>query len=171
MPRYVAFLRGVSPLNARMHELKRAFEVAGFGRVRTVLSSGNVVFDAPSTDDRILERLAEEAMSKTVQRSFYTIVRDAAYLGRVLEAEPYSSHGVPAHARRVISFLREAREPLVALPLTQDQATVLCRRGREVYTAYVPTDKGPVFMRLIERAFGRDVTTRTIETVARCAAA
>lgn len=63
------------------------------------------------------------------------------------------------------------REPLVALPLTQDQATVLCRRGREVYTAYVPTDKGPVFMRLIERAFGRDVTTRTIETVARCAAA
>ena len=43
--------------------------------------------------------------------------------------------------------------------------------GREVFTAYLPTDKGPVFMQLIERAFGTDVTTRTLDTVARCAAA
>ena len=44
-------------------------------------------------------------------------------------------------------------------------------RGREAVTAYVPVDKGPVFMTLIEKAFGRDVTTRTLDTVARCAAA
>ena len=30
MPRYVAFLRGVSPMNAKMPELKAAFEAAGF---------------------------------------------------------------------------------------------------------------------------------------------
>ncbi|MDE2325144.1 MAG: DUF1697 domain-containing protein, partial [Betaproteobacteria bacterium] len=42
MPRYVAFLRGVSPMNARMPELKACFEAAGFGAVRTLLSSGNV---------------------------------------------------------------------------------------------------------------------------------
>jgi len=49
MPRFVAFLRGVSPLNARMPELKSSFEAAGFRNVRTVLSSGNVVFDASSS--------------------------------------------------------------------------------------------------------------------------
>jgi len=28
--RYAAFLRGVSPMNAKMADLKRAFEAAGF---------------------------------------------------------------------------------------------------------------------------------------------
>ncbi|MGC4085554.1 MAG: DUF1697 domain-containing protein [Vicinamibacterales bacterium] len=42
MPRYVAFLRGVSPTNASMPDLKRAFERAGFTDVKTILSSGNV---------------------------------------------------------------------------------------------------------------------------------
>lgn len=44
-------------------------------------------------------------------------------------------------------------------------------RRAEAFTAYVPTGKGPVFMQRIERAFGRDVATRTLDTVARCAAA
>lgn len=47
MPRYAAFLRGVSPMNAKMPELKKAFEAAGFLEVKTVLSSGNVVFKRP----------------------------------------------------------------------------------------------------------------------------
>jgi uncharacterized protein (DUF1697 family) len=46
MPRYLAFLRGVSPMNAKMSELKRCFEAAGYTDVKTVLSSGNVAFDA-----------------------------------------------------------------------------------------------------------------------------
>src|SRR5690349_4890963 len=44
MPRYAAFLRGVMPMNAKMPDLKRAFERAGFTDVKTILGSGNVVF-------------------------------------------------------------------------------------------------------------------------------
>ena len=46
MPTYAAFLRGVSPLNATMAELKQCLETAGFGNVKTVLGSGNVIFDS-----------------------------------------------------------------------------------------------------------------------------
>ncbi len=46
MPRFVAFLRGVSPMNAKMTQLAYCFETAGFSEVRTLLSSGNVVFSA-----------------------------------------------------------------------------------------------------------------------------
>ena len=46
MARYVAFLRGVSPLNAKMADLARCFESGGFTDVKTLLSSGNVVFSA-----------------------------------------------------------------------------------------------------------------------------
>ena len=40
MKRYAAFLRGVSPMNAKMPELKKAFEAAGFTDVRTVRAGG-----------------------------------------------------------------------------------------------------------------------------------
>ena len=171
MPRFVAFLRGVSPLNARMPALAASFVAGGFGNVRTVLSSGNVAFDADGDDEHALERRAEAAMSAQLGRSFFTIVRAAARLEALLADDPFARHGIPREARRVISFLRDDAVPRVALPLARDHASVFCQRGREVFTAYVPTGKGPVFMRLIERAFGDEVTTRTWETVARCAAA
>lgn len=44
MLRYAALLRGVSPTNLRMPELKDALETAGFEDVKTVLSSGNALF-------------------------------------------------------------------------------------------------------------------------------
>jgi len=171
MPRFVAFLRGVSPTNASMPRLKACFEAAGFGNVRTVLASGNVVFDARAASDAAIERKAERCMHEALGRSFYTIVRPVAELQALLATDPFAAHGVPAQAKRVVSFLREAREPRVALPLARAEACVLCLRGREVFSAYLPSDKGPVFMKLIENAFGSDVTTRTWDTVAKCAAA
>ena len=42
-------------------------------------------------------------------------------------------------------------------------------RGREVFTTYLPTPKGPVFMTLIEKTFGKDVTTRTWDTIKKVA--
>lgn len=170
MPRYVAFLRGISPMNAQMSELKQCFEAAGFTNVRTVLSSGNVVFDTRSTSESAIEKKAEQAMRDALGRSFYTIVRRADSLRELLATDPYLAHGVPAHAKRVVSFLRDARSPKVKLPLAKDDAAVLCLTGREVFSAYVPSQKGPVFMKLIENAFGSDVTTRTWETVVKCAA-
>jgi uncharacterized protein (DUF1697 family) len=171
MPRYVALLRGVGPQNVKMSELKACFESAGFARVRTVLASGNVAFDAALTNQAAIEAAAERAMERTLGRSFFTIVRSRGELEALLACDPYADHGIPAEAKRVVTFFREARSARVALPLAQDFASVFLVRGREAFTAYLPAGKGPVFMTLIERAFGNDVTTRTLETVARCAAA
>jgi len=55
MPRYAAFLRGVMPVNAKMPDLKKAFETAGFTEVKTILASGNVVFSARSASETSLE--------------------------------------------------------------------------------------------------------------------
>ncbi len=38
-------------------------------------------------------------------------------------------------------------------------------------TAYAPSLNGPVFMRLLSRAYGGEITTRTMETVHKCARA
>jgi len=100
MPRYVAFLRGVSPQNAKMPELKRCFEKAGFTDVRTLLSSGNIIFDARSAAEPSLERRAESSMQDLLGRSFYTIVRQASHLRALVETDPYAAFSLPPNAKR-----------------------------------------------------------------------
>ena len=154
-----------------MPQLKHCFEDAAFANVRTILSSGNVVFDARSGSEAAIERKAESSMRAFLGRTFYTIVRSADSLRELLETDPYAAFAVTPGAKRVVSFLREPTGSKVALPIESDGARVLCVVGREAFTAYVPSDKGPVFMKLIEKAFGIDVTTRTWETIKKCAIA
>jgi uncharacterized protein (DUF1697 family) len=171
MPRYVAFLRGVSPMNARMPDLKRCFEGAGFTDVKTLLSSGNVVFTARAAAAAALERRAEAAMAEGLGHAFYTIVRPTSALCQLLDADPFAAFRLPANAKRVITFLREPHASDLSLPLEVDGARILTMKGREAFTAYVPGPRGPVFMTLIEKTFGSNVTTRTWDTVKKCAAA
>ncbi|HET7844477.1 MAG TPA: DUF1697 domain-containing protein [Xanthomonadales bacterium] len=171
MPRYVALLRGVSPLNAKMPELKQAFEAAGFTAVKTVLGSGNVVFDARAASEASLERKCEKAMDAALGRHFATIVRSTEYLQQLVDADPFAAFRLPDGAKCVVTFLRDPPGGNPKLPIARDGATILAVRGREVLTAYERSDKGPVFMVLLEKAFGKDVTTRTLDTVRKCAAA
>ena len=168
MPRYVAFLRGVSPMNAKMPELKSCFEAEGFSDVRTLLSSGNVVFNARSLSLATLERRAEKAMQSELGRSFYTIVRSTEYLQKLIESDPFAEFSLPPTAKRVITFLRRPAEQDVKLPIERDGASILKFTGCEVLAAYVPGPKGPVFMSLLERTFGTSITTRTLDTVRKC---
>jgi uncharacterized protein (DUF1697 family) len=169
MPRYVAFLRGVSPMNAKMPALKRCFEAAGFSGVRTLLSSGNVVFNARSSSPATLERRAEKAMQSELGRNFDTIVRSAEHLQDFIESNPFAEFSLPPTAKRVVTFLRSPIEPKLELPIEQDGASILKFTGSEVLAAYVPGPRGPVFMSLLERTFGTNITTRTLDTVRKCA--
>jgi len=169
MPRYVALLRGVNPMNARMPALKSCFEAAGFSEVRTLLSSGNLVFNARSSSLSTLERRAEAAMQSELGRSFDTIARSAEYLQAFIQSDPFAEFGLGPAAKRVVTFLRNRAESTLSLPIEKDGASILKFAGSEVLAAYVPGPKGPVFMSLLERSFGKHITTRTLDTVRKCA--
>ena len=171
MPRYVAFLRGVMPTNAKMPELRRAFESAGFTNVRTVLGSGNVVFDARTGTESALARRAEAAMQKQLGRTFGTIVRRTDYLQELLEADPFSAHRPPPDAKRVVTFLPRPLTRKLSCPIEGDLVRILAVKGAEAFTIYMPNPRGPVFMTMIKKTFGEDVTTRTWETVRKCSCA
>ncbi len=157
------------PTNAKMAELKASFEAAGFGDVRTVLSSGNVVFDARAGSLASLERKAEAAMKERLGRSFLTIVRPVDALRSLVAADPYRDFRLPLHAKRIVTFLRRPPGSTIPLPIEVDGARILCVRGGEVFGAYVRTPRGPVFMTLIQETFGEEVTTRTWDTVRKVA--
>jgi uncharacterized protein (DUF1697 family) len=54
------------------------------------------------------------------------------------------------------------------LPAVTEGVHMVATTGREVFTAYEPNPRGPVFMTLIERTLGTDVTTRTWDTIRKC---
>jgi uncharacterized protein (DUF1697 family) len=169
MPRYAAFLRGVSPMNAKMPELKTAFEAAGFTDVKTLLSSGNLVFSARAASEAALQRKAEAAMTRRLGRTFLTIIRPVEELQEILASDPYHTFSLPPAAKRIVTFLRDQPASMPALPPEVDGARILAVDGRNIFSAYVPSPKGPVFMTLIEKTFGSELTTRTWETVTKVA--
>ena len=71
----------------------------------------------------------------------------------------------------MITFLGAKPKEAPKLPIEVDDAKILSLQGREVLSAYVPGPKGPVFMTMIEHNFGKDVTTRSWDTLRNCAAA
>jgi uncharacterized protein (DUF1697 family) len=169
MPRYAAFLRGVSPTNAKMPELKAAFEAAGFTDVRTVLATGNVVFSAARASPSSLQTTAEAAIFERLGHGFLVIVRPVDALRAMLASDVWAPFRLPPQAKRVVTFLREKRRSKLDLPIELDGARILASTGTEVFTVYLPHPKGPVFMTLIEKTLGREVTTRTWDTVSKVA--
>jgi uncharacterized protein (DUF1697 family) len=154
-------------MTLKMADLKRCFESAGFADVRTLLSSGNVVFTAPS--EKSLERKAEAVMQRALGRTFLTIVRSLDDLEAMLASDPYRAFRLPSAAKRVVTFLREKPRAKPTLPIERDGASILRIDGLEVFSAYVPSPRGPVFMDLIQKTFGTGVTTRTWDTVRKVA--
>ena len=156
-------------MNAKMPDLKQAFLAAGFTDVATVLSSGNVVFTARAASVSGLQRKAEAAMQDHLGRTFLTIVRPIDALRELLASDPYRAFRLKPAAKRIVTFLLRPPSTRITLPVELEGARILAMRGSEIFSAYLPTSKGPVFMSLIEKTFGKEQTTRTWDTVAKVA--
>lgn len=163
------------PTNCKMPALKAAFEAAGFSDVKTILGSGNVAFDARTSSEARLQQRAEAAMAEQLGQAFLTIVRPIEQLQRILASDPYAKFKPRPQAKRIVTFLRELPRgrggAKLALPIEMDGARILALRDGAVFSDYLPTPKGPVFMSLLAKTFGKEQTTRTWDTVAKVARA
>jgi uncharacterized protein (DUF1697 family) len=158
-------------MNLRMADLRESLERAGFDEVRTLLSSGNAVFTSSARTDAAVARAVEAALAKHPGHAFPAIVRRIDHLAGLLRTDPYSGFRLPPKAKRIVTFLRKPHANSLRLPIEKDDARILAMNGCEVFSAYVPGPQGPVFMALIEKTFGKNVTTRTWDTVRKCASA
>jgi len=150
-----------------MPALKHCFEAAGFEDVKTVISSGNVVFNAHTASITKLQKAAEASMEEHLGRTFLTIVRPVSALIKMLESDPYAAFRVPKNAKKIVTFLHKRPHAKFELPIKVEGAKIYCLERSEIFSAYVPSPHGPVFMKLIEKTFGQAVTTRTWQTVER----
>jgi uncharacterized protein (DUF1697 family) len=147
---YVALLRGIMPTNPNMksEKLKKTFESLGYERVETVIASGNVVFDSPSKSVVALETKIEAALPKRLGFKSTTIIRSREELERLVKRNPFKNIKDERPNYLVVTFFKDRR--------------------REVCTALDTTEAGtPDFMRSLEKAHGKELTTRTWKTIGR----
>ncbi len=146
---YVALLRGIMPMNPNMKsgKLKEAFESMGFSDVKTVIASGNVIFESPETNILKLEEHIEKALPKLLQFSSSTIVVSKEELETLAKKDPFK--GIPDTKENylVVTFLKGGKTIATVITLGEDRT--------------------PDLMRRLEKEHGKQITTRTWKTVHR----
>lgn len=117
MPRpqdiYLALLRGINVgghSTVKMADLKDCFESLGYGKVRTYINSGNVVFAVANTDPRKLERTIEDALEQRFGFRIMVVVRNLE------EVETLAGHvpkawSKPGELKRNVMFLHHSADP------------------------------------------------------------
>jgi len=157
-------------MNCKMPALKAAFEAAGFTEVKTVLGSGNVVFSARSTSEPALQQKSRGRHAGAARPGVrYNRATHRASCGSCWRTDPYQPFQGRPQGKRIVTFLRGRPKGKIALPIEMHGARILSMEDGKLFSAYLPTPKGPVFMTLIEKTFGKDLTTRTWDTVAKVA--
>jgi uncharacterized protein (DUF1697 family) len=134
--RYALLLRGINVGRAHrvpMADLRELLQSEGYGDVRTLLQSGNVVLDSELPAEE-LGPSAEQALERRFGFAIPIVVRTADELHAVLARDPL--HNVATDpARYVVSFFAgdvppELDERLRAVDREDDEYTI---DGRELY--------------------------------------
>lgn len=170
---YVAFLRGINVGGANlisMADLRGIFESMGFAEVKTVLATGNVLFHAGKTEPRRLADKIEKQLAGAVKKPIGVTVRTADDIAALAETKEFASAAPTKGTKFYVSFFREPRPKKVPLTMTRDQNgfEFVYSSKSEVCTAVDLSRAGtPDLMAFLDKAFGREITTRTRETIAR----
>lgn len=90
MTRYAAFLRGVNVggVNLKMAAVAQALEAAGFGDVKTILASGNVLLDSRAGVSAV-RRTAEQALRDEFGYDAWVLAYDLDTLAEISAAYPF----------------------------------------------------------------------------------
>ena len=80
-------MRGIAPTNPNMRndKLRGVFEKLGFDSVKTVISSGNVIFESPSRSVKKLEESMEKALPEQLGFTSTTIIRSQGQLQKLVD--------------------------------------------------------------------------------------
>jgi len=169
---YAAFLRGINNLGqkpVKMAELKKAFESLGFKNVKTLLASGNVVFDSPNSSPSVLGKTIGEKLKKKLGHEIVVLVRTIGKLQRLAEMNPFKGIKMTPQTRLYVTFLSEKPKDGLKIPyLSPDKSFKLLRATESVvYSVVTLSQNGGTtdLMGFLEKQFGRKITTRNWNTI------
>jgi len=175
MPAFVALLRAVNlgPHNKiAMADLKAVAESLGLLHARTVLQSGNLVFQAKAQSSASLEKALEAALVKKLELKTPVVVRSAVEWRAALDANPFPKEAKadPSHLLLMPLKAQVEKSALAALVNAipgREQAKLGKQTLYLVYPDGIGTSK--LTAALIEKKIGVAGTARNWNTAQKIA--
>jgi len=175
MSHAIALLRAVNVSGTgavKMAALRTLGETLGFTNVRTLLQSGNIVFDGAEGSDEALERRWEAAVEEQLGvRTTFMIRKPAEWLA-MITANPFEAEAKadPAHLVALVAKGNVGADDVAGLRAAIKGAEKVEAGQRCVY-AWYPDGIGEskLTAKLIERHLGVAVTGRNWNTVLKLA--
>lgn len=177
MKRWAALLRGINlgKRQLKMADLRKMLEDLGFQNVRTLLASGNAVFDSDETDAAKLEALLASESKEKLGFTVIFILRDADEIAAVIRNNPFPEVAKERPTFLLVSFAREQIPTDIPdkVAAAYDGPERLVVVGRELYIDYPEgqgrSNLGPAMVKLKLVDDGR-ATGRNWNTVVKLAA-
>ncbi len=174
MARYVALLRGINVggnKKIKMADLREVFESRGFQNVKTLLASGNVLFEASEADAATLSRRIEDQIEVSFGFSVGVILRAIEQIQQIADSQPFQGISVTPNTRLYVSFLAEKPSHSLKIPYESPgkDFRILRVSGGEVFSVLTLNagSRSVDAMSILEKEFGRKITTRNWNTVTR----
>jgi uncharacterized protein (DUF1697 family) len=131
---WFAFLRGINlgKRQVKMAELRACLEQAGFGKVRTVVASGNVRFEAEGSVEAIKAKV-EKAIEAQFGFKVGVVLRSEAEMGAMLKDHPFDRLDPGADFTRHVLMFDQPLPPGVVLADRPGHTEILRIDAREIY--------------------------------------
>ncbi|MGJ6122772.1 DUF1697 domain-containing protein [Mycolicibacterium sp. Y3] len=166
MTRYAAFLRGVNVggVNLKMADVAKVFTDAGFGDVKTVLASGNVLLDSTSGATSV-RRTAEAALREAFGYDAWVLVYGLDELREIVQRYPFE-RDVPEH-HSYVTFVSDD-DLLQELAALATEAGDTAARGDGVLywqVARAATLDSAIGKTMSKKRYKSSTTTRNLRTL------
>ena len=176
MTRYAAFLRGINVgghKKIKMADLRRAFASWGFQDTKTVLASGNVAFSSDETQCDALVSYIEDKIERTFGFDVQVAVRTMVSIRDLVTASPFRDIDVTPRTRLYVTFLSPDSPRGLKAPYQSPNLDfrILEVSAQEVYSVLTLGARGRTTksMEVLEKAFGKRITTRNWNTIVKLA--
>jgi uncharacterized protein (DUF1697 family) len=158
--RYAAFIRGINVggnVLIKMADMATMFEKEGLKNVKTILASGNAVFDSQKSAPA-LEKLLETMFKKNYNRDIFVLVRSMPELEKLAKLDPFKKIKVTKNTRLYVTFCKT--KPKGIKPAKHPGFQILGTKDREIFSVLElsETVKTPDVMKIM----GKEVGTTTM---------
>jgi uncharacterized protein (DUF1697 family) len=135
-----------------MDALRRAFEKAGMTQVKTILASGNVLFESSERDPTTLCQKIEAGLEKSLGHPVGVVLRSINQLEKLEKSDPFKGVTITPATRLWVTLLKDK-----------------VKGKSEVFTVFQVTTlrAGVNAMDALDKAYGKSITTRSWNTIGR----
>jgi len=173
---HVTLLRGINVGGhaiVAMSDLRDLFADLGFSDAKSLLQSGNLVFDGGRKTGPSLERLLEAETNMRLNKSIVYLVRTAAEWNSTISRNPFPDEAQCDPSHLVVMFLKQAPtvESIKILEAATRRPELVRLAGKELYIVYPDgIGRSKLTNALIEKSLVTHGTGRNWNTILKLAA-